>query len=227
MAQIVTVAGVAQVLWKPNWTLSLTSPDGLSLDADGKPHPLRVHLFHTISGAPQVGRQILLETTPSGRAGDKKILFTNAQGRGTFQVEDESDESVLYRASLMTASSIGDSLTIQWGGSNLFYSVSYGFGGPFNKDLDIDAQIGVNYVNPGDCSSTGDPVPPGTTFILSPGGISGIVGDTFTIPGPGVAGPVTYVATIDLPGSPSDNCSTGFDAAGNNTIGNSTVVGWA
>ncbi len=111
----ITVRGSATVLWKPPWTLTLTSPDGLDLDADGESHPLQVRLLHTVTGLPIANRQVLLETDPRGRIGDKAIKWTDANGRCTFNVSSETDESVLYRAAVMTASNIEDTLTIQWG----------------------------------------------------------------------------------------------------------------
>lgn len=112
---LITVRGTAIVDWRPAWTLTLTSPDGLSLDADGESHVLQARLTHTVTGDPIPNRQILLQTVPFGEVGNGELAFTNAAGIATFTVSNEDTESVEYTAQVATSGNIDDTLTIQWG----------------------------------------------------------------------------------------------------------------
>lgn len=117
---LVTVRGTAQVFWKPDYTLVLSSVDGLSLDSDGKLHLLIATLTHTSSGLPVSSTLVRLATDPRGRRGDRSQHFTDGSGLVTFTVSDNDDESVEYTA-FVPGKGIEASLTIQWGSSNQWY----------------------------------------------------------------------------------------------------------
>ena len=131
-----TVRGVTQVQWGPDYILTLDSPDGTSLDADGKPHPLVAKLVKTSNGAPVSGRNIRLSTSPGGEVGDGSRKMTDSSGKVTFTVSDSSSETVDYTATLVMASGSPTPLTatesIQWGGGDAWWNVSGGaWGEPF------------------------------------------------------------------------------------------------
>lgn len=116
----VTVRGKTKVQWRPDFTLVVDSPDGLSLDSDGEEHDLTATLTQTSNGDPVVGRTISLHTVPAGEAGDGKRFTTDNEGKVTFRVSDLQAESVEYTASLIprpptSEVTIEASLTIQWG----------------------------------------------------------------------------------------------------------------
>ncbi len=118
-----TVRGVTQVQWGPDYILTLDSPDGTSLDADGKPHPLIAKLVKTSNGAPVSGRNIRLSTSPGGEVGDGSRKMTDSSGKVTFTVSDSNNETVDYTATLVMASGSPTPLTatesIQWGTSDI------------------------------------------------------------------------------------------------------------
>jgi hypothetical protein len=107
--------GIVTVNWKPNYTLTLTSPEGFSFPADGKTHPLIGALINNANLLPVGGKQIELRTLLSGRVGDGIIKVTDALGKGTWRVSDTVTESVEYTAALLPQRFIeSDPLTIDW-----------------------------------------------------------------------------------------------------------------
>ena len=117
----VTVRGKAKIDWKPNYTLTFTSTDGLTLDPGTTLHPLVATLTNTSTGAVITDRVIRLTTSPTPRVGSGQRRTTDANGQVTFQVSNVSVESVVYTASLIPEPAITDptvtaDVTITWGG---------------------------------------------------------------------------------------------------------------
>ena len=118
----VTVRGKAKIDWKPNYTLTFTSTDGLTLDPGTTLHPLVATLTNTSTGAVITDRVIRLTTSPTPRVGSGQRRTTDANGQVTFQVSNVSVESVVYTASLIPEPAISEptvttDLTITWGGA--------------------------------------------------------------------------------------------------------------
>lgn len=118
----VTVRGQAKVRWKPDFTLTFSSTDGLSLDPGTTTHPLVATLTNTADGSAVEGRTIRLTTNPTPRIGDTSRRVTDVNGQATFNVSNPSVESVIYTASLIprpptTEPTVTESLTITWGGT--------------------------------------------------------------------------------------------------------------
>lgn len=116
---MITVRGNAKILWKPDYTLVFTSPDGLSLDANST-HTLIATLTNTADGSPVANRFIRLSTNPTPRNGDGAQFRTNAEGVVTFTISNGSVESVVYLAEVIpvpptTEPTVTQSLTIDWG----------------------------------------------------------------------------------------------------------------
>ena len=116
--QPATVTGYTQVVWRPNYTLTLVSTDGTALDVASGNHPLVASLTRTTTGAAIKGRRISLRTNPAGRVADKLQKFTNGSGQAVFQVSSPVAEAVAYTASLIPTannpSSITATETITW-----------------------------------------------------------------------------------------------------------------
>lgn len=128
-----TVRGIAKVTWKPNYTISISSPDGLAFDKGTTRHPLVVSLSRTADGTGVANRTILLTTSPTGRPGHGSLARTNTAGSARFSVYDTVDETVTYTANLIPSPTssmptISDSLTIVWGvGSLSIGSIGQGY----------------------------------------------------------------------------------------------------
>lgn len=117
---MITVRGKAKINWKPNYTLTIESSGGLTVDAGGTTI-LTATLTNTATGNPVPNRKITLTTDPSPRTGDGARKTTNADGVVTFEVSNVQVESVQYIASLVpnpptTEPTVTADLTIAWGG---------------------------------------------------------------------------------------------------------------
>jgi hypothetical protein len=115
-----TVRGKAKVEWRPDFTLTFTSTDGLTLDPGTETHPLVATLTNTVDGSPVEGRTIKLTTSPE-RVGHGEREMTDGEGKCTFEVSNVATESVVYTASVIprpptSEPTVTADLTIQWGG---------------------------------------------------------------------------------------------------------------
>lgn len=114
--QPATVTGYTQVVWRPNYTLDLTSTDGTSFEIGSGSHPLVVTL--TAAGASVANRRISLRTNPTGRPLDGTTRYTDGNGRIIYQIDSTEAESVTYTASLIprtnSTATITDSVTVTW-----------------------------------------------------------------------------------------------------------------
>lgn len=119
---MITVRGKAKINWKPNYTLTFTSSEGLSLNP-GDTTSLVATLTNTADGTPVPNRKIMLTTNPTPRTGDEARKTTNAEGVATFTgITNPSVESVVYTASLIpkpatSLPTVTTDLTIEWGGT--------------------------------------------------------------------------------------------------------------
>lgn len=113
-----TVRGTCQVRWNPAYTLVLASADGTTLKADGKTHSLTATLTRTSTGAAVTGRKIQLNTSPSSRAGNGKVAWTDGSGVARFDVSDTDDETVAYTGKLLPGGNPTADLSIVWTGSS-------------------------------------------------------------------------------------------------------------
>lgn len=112
-----TVRGTCQVRWNPAYTLTLTSPDGISLKADGRNHPFKATLTRTSNGSAVVSRKILMNTSPAGRTGNGQVVWTDGNGVASFPVNDTYTESVVYTCKLLPGGIPTANLTLNWTGS--------------------------------------------------------------------------------------------------------------
>ncbi len=116
---LVTARGICKVTWKQNYTLTLDSPDGISLPSDGKAHRLNAVLTDNTTGLPVPGRSIVLGTSPISRVGDGSLKITDSKGKAVFTVSDATNEIIDYTASLLprnrTSPVITATVEITWG----------------------------------------------------------------------------------------------------------------
>lgn len=163
---LITIRGVTQVVWVPNYTLTLTSPDGLELEADGEEHTIIATLLNTATGAAVPNRTIRLLTTPSARVGNGKRARTDIEGKARFVVSNEDDESIDYEAQLAPQFAVTGDLTIQWGEAGQL--------------VGVDWTIDSNTAPPGPPYQVNVPVPVFVSVVTSPGGVP-VVGVTVTM----------------------------------------------
>lgn len=116
--QLATVTGYTQVVWRPNYTLTLVSVDGSPLSIYSGSHVLLASLTNTATGSALPNRRIGLRTNGTGRVGDLTQKFTNGSGNAAFTVSSAVPEAVIYTASLASTSgytpTITDDETIVW-----------------------------------------------------------------------------------------------------------------
>ncbi len=96
----VTVRATTKVRWKPAYTITLSSTDGLALPSDGSGHELVAILTRTSNGDPIVGRLLRLTTDPVARVGENVIRYTDGEGKARYTVSDTLDETVTYQSLL-------------------------------------------------------------------------------------------------------------------------------
>ena len=209
----VTVRGKAKIDWKPAYTLTMASPDGVSFSADGATHDLTATLTRTSDGTLISNRTIGLATSPVGRVGDGLRATTDVNGKATFRVSNTDAEVIAYTGSLIPDPPTSDP-TIT-GSINLYWSTT-GFTPIFLFQCSMSSSTpGPSVGSPATITTNGTSAvdlgvgfvatafPSGSTaaFHTSPGGGPGegeVKSFVDTVFGEGVA---TLVATSAVPGT--------------------------
>lgn len=108
--------GVCQVTWTPDLQISLTSPDGTMLPADGKSHSLVATLTKISNGAVVSKKLVQLFTIPSGEVGYGDGRYSIGDGTATFTVSDVNNETVIYQVFTPPPGIVAsNTVSIQWG----------------------------------------------------------------------------------------------------------------
>lgn len=139
--------GICTVFWGPDGdrTITVTSPDGPNLDADGKAHPLVGLLTHG-GGVPVPGILVRLRTTPSGRDGDGLEDYTDNDGGVMFSVSDTENETVIYTVRRPSPSSLSGSTSIQWGSATDQFKTAQNVGTSGTVTFDKSVSLGDTLV---------------------------------------------------------------------------------